>query len=259
MKFYLSKISQIPHFLIIRSAETRIVADFLTGTDGPYLDIGCGDGGFASTLGLSGVYGVDIDRSALSRLKLGGAYNGAVYASASENPFRDTFFSTAFSNCAVEHMDGLDSVLAETARVLAPGGTFVFTVPTPFFFRAVEKDGVLSALGLNSQGVIDEYNRFHRHVNILGLEDWTARLGRAGFTVASSLYYLPGDIGAFVARMDILYTIEGERVKKELKRLEDEYKAIIGGRQARKRVKEYLSDPHAAKEGTHIIIKAVKR
>ncbi len=256
---YIENIKNIPHFNIIRSVETRLIADFLKGLEGPYLDIGCGDGGFASTLGLSCVYGIDIDRSALSKLKLGATYTGAVYASASENPFRGSFFSTAFSNCAVEHMDGLDSVLAETARVLKPGGTFVFTVPTPFFFRAIEQDAILSELGLNNQSVVDEYNRFHRHVNILGLEDWTARLGRAGFTAASSLYYLPGEIGAFVARMDILYTIEGEHVKKELKRLENEYKAIIGGRHVRKRVKEYLKDPHTAKEGTHIIIRAVKR
>lgn len=256
---YVDQIKNIPHFHIIRSAETQLIADYLKGTAGPYLDIGCGDGGFASTVGLSGVYGMDIDRSALSRLTLGATYTGAVYASASENPFKDSFFSTAFSNCAIEHMDGVDSVLKETARVLMPGGALVFTVPTPAFFRAIEQDEILSGLGLNTQGVIDEYNRFHRHVNILGLEVWTQKLEKAGFTIDSFLYYLPGEIGSFVARMDILYTIEGQLVKKELKRLEQEYKAILGGRHVRKTVKEYLKNPHIAKEGTHIIIKAVKR
>ena len=259
MSLYLKQIANIPHFQIIRSAETRLIADFLKGAEGPYYDIGCGDGGFASTVGLSGVYGVDIDRDALSRLKLGAVYTGAVYASASEVPFRDAFFPTAFSNCAIEHMDGIDNVLRETARVLKPGGTLVFTAPTPFFFKAIEQDGILSGLGLNTQAVIDEYNRFHHHLNILGLEDWARKLEKAGFTIDSSLYYLPGEIGSFVARMDILYTIEGQRVKKELKRLEQEYKAILGGRHMRKAVEEYLKDPHIAKEGTHIIIKAVKR
>lgn len=259
MSLYLKQIENIPHFHIIRSAETRLIGDYLKSTEGPYYDIGCGDGGFASTVGLSGVYGVDIDRSALSRLTLGAVYTGAVYASASEVPFRDAFFPTAFSNCAIEHMDGVDGVLKETARVLKPGGTLVFTAPTPFFFRAIEQDDILNGLGLNTQGVIDEYNRFHRHVNILALEDWAQKLEKAGFTIDSFLYYLPGEIGSFVARMDILYTIEGQRVKKELKRLEQEYKAILGGRHMRKTVNEYLKNPHIAKEGTHIIIRAVKR
>lgn len=255
---YLKQIANIPHFQIIRSAETRLIGDFLKGTEGPYLDIGCGDGGFASTVGVSGVYGIDIDREALSRLKLGGACMGAVYASASEVPFKSGFFKTAFSNCAIEHMDGLKSVLKETARVLMPGGAFVFTAPTPAFFKAIEQDDVLRKLGINTQAIIDEYNNFHRHLNILGLEDWRKNLEDTGFAVDSHQYYLPGEIGAFVARMDILYTIEGQGIKKELKRLEDEYKAILGGRAARKAVKEYLKDPHTAREGTHILIKAVK-
>lgn len=256
---YSKQISKIPHFNIIRTAETRLISDFLKGSDGPYLDIGCGDGGFASTLGVSGVYGVDIDRDALSRLKLGGAYIGAMYASAADVPFRDSFFQTVFSNCAIEHMDGIARVLKETGRVLKPGGVFIFTAPTPVFFAKIESDEILKGLGLNTKGVIDEYNRFHRHVNILGLEDWRARLGAAGFEVGSHLCYLPGEIGAFVARMDILYTIEGQHIKKELKRLEQEYNSLLGGRGARKAVKEYLNDLHSAKEGTHIIIKAVRR
>ena len=258
MKNYIDRINNIPHFHIIRSAETRLIGDYLKGTEGPYLDIGCGDGGFASTVGVSGVYGIDIDREALSRLKLGGAYTGAVYASASDVPFKSGFFKTAFSNCAIEHMDGLKSVLKETGRVLMPGGGFVFTAPTPAFFKAVEQDEVLRKLGINTQAIIDEYNNFHRHMNILGFEDWRINLEAAGFAVAAHQYYLPGEIGAFVARMDILYTIDGQRIKKELKRLEDEYKAILGGRGARKAVKEYLNDPYSARDGTHILIKAVK-
>lgn len=258
MKDYNKQIARIPHFHIIRSVETRLIADCLKGAEGPYLDLGCGDGCFASSVGVSGVYGVDIDREALSRLRLGATYAGAVYASASELPFKSEFFNAAFSNCAIEHMDCLESVLKETARALKTGGVFVFTAPTPAFFKAIEQDEVLRKLGLNTQAVIDEYNSFHRHVNILGLEDWRNNLQAAGFTVASHQYYLPGEIGSFVARMDILYTIEGPLVKKELKRLEDEYKAILGGRGARKAVREYLKDPASAKEGTHILIKAVK-
>ena len=258
MKDYNKQIAHIPHFHIIRSAETRLIGDYLKGTEGPYLDIGCGDGGFASTVGVSGVYGIDIDREALSRLKLGGTYAGAVYASASEVPFKSGFFKTAFLFFSIEHMDGLKSVLKETARVLMPGGEFVFTAPTPAFFKAVEQDEVLRKLGINTQAIIDEYNNFHRHVNILGFEDWRKNLEAAGFAVDSHQYYLPGEIGAFVARMDVLYTIEGERIKKELKKLEDEYKALLGGRGARKAVKEYLNDPYSAKDGTHILIRAVK-
>ena len=50
-----------------------------------------------------------------------------------EMPFEDSSFDVVFSNCVLEHVEGLDDMLAHVGRVLKPGGQFVFTVPTEDF------------------------------------------------------------------------------------------------------------------------------
>lgn len=255
---YQRQIQTIPHFHIIRSAEARLLKDLLVDCVGPFLDIGCGDGRFGGTLEIEGIYGVDIDRGAIKRMAPGGPYRSAFFASASQLPFPDGFFNTVFSNCALEHMEGIDAVLRETARVLKKNGQFVFTVPTAVFLKAVEGDEVLKSLGLNTKVAIDEYNRFHRHLNIFTPKEWKERLEVAGLKTLALEHYLPGEIGSFVARMDVLYTIEADGSKAMRDRLEGEYKSLLSGYRARRAVGRYLKDPHHAKDGTHIIVKAEK-
>jgi len=44
-------------------------------------------------------------------------------------PFEDASFQTVISNSVLEHIPDLDAVLLETARVLKPGGMFIFASP----------------------------------------------------------------------------------------------------------------------------------
>jgi len=50
-----------------------------------------------------------------------------------EHSLPDGSFQSVTSVCAVEHMDGLSTVLHELSRVLAPGGRVFMTVPSDQF------------------------------------------------------------------------------------------------------------------------------
>lgn len=250
------KIRHIPHFNIIRSTEMRILSDYININEGPFLDLGCGDGNFGKKIGLSEVYGIDIDEHAI-KTNINNGYKEVLLASASKNPYPDSFFATVFSNCAIEHMDGLNDVLKEVIRVLKEGGKLIITVPSSNFLQALKVDKVLETVGLNSNDSIFEYNRFHHHVNIFSLEEWKGILERVGFKFLEYESYLPGSIGAFVARMDMLYTVETPESKVLTHKLEKQYRSISGFF-FRMKCKKYIVNPHTDELGTHLIIKAQK-
>jgi len=58
-----------------------------------------------------------------------GKYPLTVQSSGDKMPFEDASFQTVISNSVLEHIPDLDAVLLETARVLKPGGMFIFASP----------------------------------------------------------------------------------------------------------------------------------
>jgi len=98
------------------------------------LDVGCGDGQvsrLARSVGADVVIGVDPTwnqiRVAVDR---GG---GPAYAQsdAVSLPFPDGCFDTVVACLVFEHVKGADAAIAEVARVLRPGGVFLFFLNHP--------------------------------------------------------------------------------------------------------------------------------
>lgn len=105
---------------------------------GSGLDLGCGDGKLMRILleaaGASRTLaGVDIDPLETRDALASGVYQRVHAAPGERLPEPDAVFDFAFSNSVLEHIDELDPVMAEVARVLRPGGVFLFTVPAAGF------------------------------------------------------------------------------------------------------------------------------
>ena len=185
------QIASLPYFRgLLRAVESRFYADI--DLPGPTLDLGCGDGQFAT---------VAYDR----RLEVGAdpwweplteaaercSYQGLVQADGAAMPFPDGFFASAVSNSVLEHISRLDAVLAETARLLKPGALFIFCVPNHNFLASLSVGRGLDKSGLKSLG--DAYraffNRISRHHHCDDPETWKSRLQNAGFKIEKWWHY----------------------------------------------------------------------
>jgi SAM-dependent methyltransferase len=96
------------------------------------LDVGCGDGAFASALVAAGVSvaGADVARSALARaaLRAPGAELGLIEAG-EPWPFEDGAFDAVWAGEVLEHVADTAPWLSELRRVLRPGGRLLLSTP----------------------------------------------------------------------------------------------------------------------------------
>lgn len=110
---------------------TEIYADCVRrrlGHNSRILDLGCGRGGLVEQLdhSLSLVVGIDPDLQSLREHRLSLPRAQAI---SSRLPFAGGQFDVVFASWLLEHLPHPDADLLEIARVLRPGGSFVFITP----------------------------------------------------------------------------------------------------------------------------------
>jgi len=108
------------------------VANFEDAAD--VLDVGTGEGQLAraaAQAGASRVVGIDPSVAQLAAARRRGG--GATYARAAAValPFEPSSFDAVVACLVFEHIDGVDAAIAEVARVLRPGGRFLFFLNHP--------------------------------------------------------------------------------------------------------------------------------
>jgi SAM-dependent methyltransferase len=101
---------------------------------GRVLDIGCGEGQAARLAvgeGAATVVGVDPTWAQVEEARRRAGGPAYARAGAASLPFRSGSFDAAVACLVFEHIAEVDDALAEVARVLAPGGTFLFLLNHP--------------------------------------------------------------------------------------------------------------------------------
>lgn len=179
------------HRAMIRSVEARLFAELAPDLPEPIVDIGSGDGTFVE-IALPGkeVYGIDPLLPDTQEAASRHVYAGLSIANGKALPFADAQFASAISNCVLEHVIPLDETLAETARVLRPGGIFVASVVGNRFPKDLLGTWLLDRAGLDGARYGAWFNTISHHFNTLSRAEWTARFERAGFEVVSARPYL---------------------------------------------------------------------
>ncbi len=185
-------LARVPvHRALIRALEHRLFA----GQEivRPVLDIGCGDGHYAAAAFPGGLdASIDITREIVAEAKQYGPYRSLAVADGTKLPYADASFATVVSNCVIEHIPDIESLVAEVSRVLRPGGRFIFSVPGERFTESLFTVRTLNGLGL--RGLAERYGRWWNgnafHCTLESPRQWQARLERHGLRLDDHEYYM---------------------------------------------------------------------
>ncbi|GIV97752.1 MAG: hypothetical protein KatS3mg057_2409 [Herpetosiphonaceae bacterium] len=147
----------------------------------PILDLGCGDGLMTSLVLPQVELGLDPWPQALAQAARRGIYKQLLPLTIEAALLPARSYATVISNSVLEHLERIDVVLQEIARVLHPGGRLIFTAPTEAFG---------AALALPLRGYITWRNRQLNHLNLWSVERWAERLKRSGLELEEARPYL---------------------------------------------------------------------
>jgi ubiquinone/menaquinone biosynthesis C-methylase UbiE len=186
---YMEKFPDVPSLVLVRSVELKnFPREYIKQ---PVLDLCCGDGFFSKCLGLTEIYGCDIDKSVVMKAEETKVYKDLKVCDVRDlYVYPDAYFRTIISNCALEHVDGINNALSEISRVLQKDGTLVMTVPSDLLMDAFPPKKFFHSIGLKKFGqrLLDKYNEKQAHRNILSLNQWTEQLNKAGLKVVYHCY-----------------------------------------------------------------------
>ena len=186
-------ISSLPYFRgFLRAIENYFYQDITLHK--PVLDLGSGDGHFASVAFKQQLdVGLDPWQAPIREAKQRDAYHLLVLGEGAKIPFANGSFETVTSTSVLEHVADLSPVLQEVARVLKPGGQFVFCVPNHRFPESLWGRQFLEKIGLVRWG--EGYSRLfnwvsrHAHTDSPGI--WKGRLEEVGFNLLETWDYFP--------------------------------------------------------------------
>jgi SAM-dependent methyltransferase/GT2 family glycosyltransferase len=197
LKEYLFRYHWDPSKALLRAIEAKII-NHLEFRE-PILDLGCGEGTFASAFLPRNckVIGLDIRRRNILKAEKKNFYSGLIVANAANIAFKDNSFKCILINSFLEHIDqdNLARVLSEANRVLEKGGMAVVTVNNKIFGEADPMVALLKNLRLNPLARLWTNHR-NRRLALLSLKDfsyWDSLFKSTNFRVLESRHYLPAD------------------------------------------------------------------
>jgi SAM-dependent methyltransferase len=197
--FLWENIRALPYFRgMLRAVEARFMN--AARLPQPTLDIGCGDGHFATVaFERSLEVGIDPSHKTLMEAKRLGGYRLLIAADGSRLPFPDDHFGSVVSNSVLEHVDNLEGVMREIARVSKTGAPFHFTVPNPGYRSELSLPSILKRIRLHAlaRAYSDWFMRMSRTKTLLDETGWDALLTETGFELAESQPYF--SVGALRA------------------------------------------------------------
>jgi len=213
--YLVAHLTQVPAFrALLRAVEARLLGRWTPRLKRPILDLGCGDGLFASVVFPEPVeVGLDPSYQAVAEAHRRGAYRQVVVAEGQSIPYPNSYFATVFSNCVLEHIRDVEVVLQEVHRVLRKEGIFLFSTPSEHFAEYLFFPTLLRRLRMRSlaQAYGRWFNRISKHYHTDGVAGWRERLEKAGFRILHWEPYMSPhahwlfDLGHYYGAITLLY------------------------------------------------------
>ena len=152
----------------------------------PILDVGCGDGLFASVAFADAeVWGIDIDAREGRWAVASRAYSQVVLADITRAHLPQAFFETCVANCSLEHVPRIDLAMRNIYDSLKPGGRVLMFVPNKDWVQHMLSYRLLTSMGASglAASLQQSIDTFFRHEHLYDQAGWRKVLGDAGFEV----------------------------------------------------------------------------
>lgn len=156
--------------------------------NGPLLDVGCGDGLFASiAFDDVEVWGIDIDAKEGRWAAASRAYSQVILGDVTKARLPQSFFETCVANCSLEHVPRLDLALSNIKSSLRPGGRAYMFVPNRDWARYLLSTRTLEKLGMATlaRTLQDSIDHFFKHHHLYDQEGWRKIVADAGLKVVA--------------------------------------------------------------------------
>lgn len=154
--------------------------------EGPLLDVGSGDGLFASiAFPRLESLGIDINASEVALAAARGAYTSAITADITTHHPAEKHYRTCVANCSLEHIPALDLALRNIWDALTPGGRFITFVPNREWTRELVSHQLLRTLGARSlaERLSQFVDSFFKHHHLHDKQGWQELFEKAGFEI----------------------------------------------------------------------------
>src|SRR4030042_3195653 len=184
LKELLTEFWFVPHEALLRAPEMTIYKNI--NFHHPVLDIGCGDGDLDKYVfrGKTIDVGMDNNENAIERAKKSGFYKSVSFEDAEHMSFKDNSFAMVISNSTFEHIKNDKKAVSEVARVIKPGGSFIFTTTTDRLKNQLEKIGIKG-------DKLKKYDERVQHYHYRRVSEWKIILQRVGLNIEYLQYYFP--------------------------------------------------------------------
>lgn len=154
------------------------------------LDLGCGDGRLTQVIlkhvGHRELVGIDLALKETLLAEATGIYSSIHTGSAANISEPSESFDFVFSNSVLEHIPPIHEVLQEVARLLKPGGEFLFTVPGPSFHKNL-KGPTNTAL---RAAYLKEIDSRCAHIRYWSKDEWRQALQTLGLQITVCTEYM---------------------------------------------------------------------
>jgi len=177
-----------PHYALLRSIEAWIVSQHINLTQVTRsIDVGCGNGEFAASLGTQLAEGMDISEQCIQAVATKNIYGRCFCGSIESLYMLGRNRDLILANSVLEHVHDLKACIRSIVDSMADGAEFIIAVP------------LLESQNYKHLSILDEsehvsfianYNIFLSHKHLLEEEKWKKLLMDNGLTIECSFRYL---------------------------------------------------------------------
>ena len=174
----------------------------------PVLDFGCGNGEVARSVLRSHwpIDGLELVAAEARVASASETYRFVMQGSGVKVPVTSNVYGAVYSHSVLEHIPDDLGAIREVARVLRPGGRFVFTVPAPAFASRIVRE--------HGEKTLEVVNRRLGHYHYRSIDEWVEYLDKVELDVVMVRGHLPEATQRIWLRLDTLMVrrFRGRRV-----------------------------------------------